>query len=359
MPDGASVEFDQSIASETGAFTEDFTLSTETTGVFMVEFWLVDRAGDNSDHVSEVFFVIDSAQSSDWTSRLSGLPGPLYDVAWDGQAFIAVGYGGAIWTSVDGIDWVERDSTTEDSLYAVAADGSDIFAVGGFNVLLSTDHGETWRAKARPDYIALTTVAVNSSQVVATGVVPDLLFPMMMISEDRGDTWEIRNFLGLATDLIHHDELFVATASNSVAVSSDGKLWNGFILGEWSSWSRWLRVVVHDGSQFIVAGDGGAVFSSLDAFNWTELLTPFDDVDYHSAAWDGSRLVLAGGVSHQYRQDGIYRPIGISSTDGGVSWEIFDIDSDYESNGLAWGNGRFVSVGWTPDSDGGAIYTTE
>ena len=84
-----------------------------------------------------------------------------------------------------------------------------------------------------------------------------------------------------------------------------------------------------------------------------------DDVDYGSAAWDGSRLVLAGGVSHQYWQDGKWRPSGISSTDGGASWDIFDIDSNYESSGIAWGNGRFVSVGTSVLSDEGAIYTTD
>ena len=55
-------------------------------------------------------------------------------------------------------------------------------------------------------------------------------------------------------------------------------------------------------------------------------------------------------------------PAGISSTDGGMTWELFDIDDNYESSGLAWGNGRFVSVGHKPqfDFDGeGAIYTAD
>jgi hypothetical protein len=333
-------------------------MSTETIGAFTVEFWLEDKAGNTSVHVPAIFHVIGNWQSGDWTSRLSDLPGPLYDVAWDGQVFIAVGYGGAIWTSVDGIDWVARESGTESDLFAVAADDHGIFAVGAFIVLLSTDHGETWSAKARPDFIGLTSVAVNASQVIAIGGVPDLFFAKIMISEDRGDTWQINDFFEWATGLVYEDGLFVATTMSNVLVSSDGKVWNNVLLHEWTRWG-WLRVVIHDGSQFIVAGDGGTVFSSLDAFNWTKLPTPFEDVDYQSAAWNGSRLVLAGGVSYEYWRDGIYRPIGLSSTDGGASWEIFDIDEDYQSNGIAWGNGRFVSVGWTLDSDGGAIYTTE
>jgi hypothetical protein len=53
-------------------------------------------------------------------------------------------------------------------------------------------------------------------------------------------------------------------------------------------------------------------------------------------------------------------PLGLSSTDGGMTWELFNIDSNYESSGLAWGNGRFVSVGDRPEFDEeGAIYTAD
>jgi hypothetical protein len=53
-------------------------------------------------------------------------------------------------------------------------------------------------------------------------------------------------------------------------------------------------------------------------------------------------------------------PAGISSTDGGMTWEFFDIDDSYESLGLAWGNGRFVSVGRELQFEGeGAIYTAD
>ena len=48
------------------------------------------------------------------------------------------------------------------------------------------------------------------------------------------------------------------------------------------------------------------------------------------------------------------------TTDGGVSWEIFNIGGNYESRGLAHGNGQFVSVGQTsPVSGEGAIYTAD
>ena len=234
MPDGTISEFTNLITTETGVLTEDLKVSTELPGDFTLDFWLVDIAGESSNHLSAPFEVrVENVHTGDWTRRLSDLPGPLYDVVWDGQVFIAVGYGGAIWTSFDGIDWVSRESGTDADLWAVAADGPDIFAVGGFIVLLSTDHGETWTEKATPEHIALTAVAVNSPQVVAIGGVPDLLFPKIMVSEDRGDTWTTSDFYGWATDLTYRDELFVATNNDGVAVSSDAKLWNQIDLCDW------------------------------------------------------------------------------------------------------------------------------
>jgi hypothetical protein len=356
MPDGTTADFDLNIAEETGSFTKDFTMSTKSVGKLAVEFWLVDRVLEKSSlRFANFTFVFDS-QRSDWTSRLS-VPHPLNDVVWDEQVFIAVGQGGVILTSADGVDWDAQESGIGTDLYAVAADGGDIYAVGGGTVLMSTDHGKTWSSKAAPNEGGLTEVAVNGSKVVATGLGP-FPSPKVIISEDRGDTWQINDFVAWATDLIYQNEMFVATTHSSVLISSDGKLWNETLVHEWDT-SGWLWVTIHDGDQFFVGGDQGTIYSSADGFNWERHPTPTADVDYMSAAWDGSQLLFAGAVGHGDWPDGFYQPSGLSSTDGGVTWEIFDIEPNYQSNSMAWGNGRFVSVGWAPATDGGAIFTTE
>jgi hypothetical protein len=291
----------------------------------------------------------------DWAGRLT-VPLPLNDVVWDGQVFIAVGYGGTVLTSVDGIDWVAQESGTDDVLAALAAFGSDIYAVGGSGVRVSTDHGKTWTVKARPYAFIGTAVAANSSEIVVMGTVPDLGIPRITISEDGGETWQTMTFSWGTGDLIYRDGLFVTPSGSGVIVSTDGKQWNEIAVGDEDAGLN--EVVVHDDSQFFVVGDDGTVFSSFDAFNWTALSTPLEDVDYSDGAWNGTQLILAGGVSWN-RHDGTYRPIGISRSDGGASWDIFGIDINYESQGIAWGNGRFVSVGVSVLSDEGAIYTTD
>jgi len=289
---------------------------------------------------------------SEWTVRVT-VPFPIVDVVWDGQVFVAVGSRGAVLTSVDGIDWVAKESI-DDGLNAIAAFGSDIYAAGDSTILLSTDHGETWTVIARPDFPGHVVVA-DSSRVIVTGTVGDMFVPRILISEDRGNTWQdAAGFFWWVSDLIYRDGLFVAPAGcwtpdrgaigTCVIVSADAKQWNEIFFSE--EVPR-LDAVVDADNQLFVAGDNGTVYSSFDALNWTELSTPREDVNYSGGAWHGTRLIFVGGS------------IGISSTDGGASWDTFRIDAGYQSAAMAWGNGRFVSVGRLMNSDEGAIYTTD
>ena len=369
MPDGTTLSFVESQTAETGTFSEGFVMSTEEIGAFNIEFWLVDKAGDASVHPTAEFTVIADLQSSDWTNRLSGLPHALRDVIWDGDAFVAVGDGGTVMTSADGITWAAIESGTGADLNAVAFYGLDIFAVGDGIILHSTDHGTNWIVTDRPIEAGLEAVAINASQVVVGGQHIEWNTAIALISEDRGDTWRAvdswPNEDLHMNDLVYRDGLFVAPTPNAleswVTVSSDGKMWNEIAVSD--EWAVNPDTIIHDGSQFILSGMDGAVFTSLDGLNWSRLQTPVRDVFYRSAAWSGSKLVLAGATmcgGMWICHDPFDVPLGLSSTDGGKTWELFNIDSNYESSGLAWGNGRFVSVGDRPEFDEeGAIYTAD
>jgi hypothetical protein len=193
-----------------------------------------------------------------------------------------------------------------------------------------------------------------------------------MISEDRGETWRAVDAWPdedlPMLDLVYADGLFVATTNGLmrpvdgawVAVSSDGKVWNEVTV---SAEYAVLRTIFHDSSEFIVAGSWGDVFTSADGSNWAQRQTPVRDVSYTGAAWDGSRLFLAGASmcgELWFCASPLDVPVGLSTTDGGATWNIFNIDEDYASRGLAWGNNRFVSVGEKPRLFGeGAIYTAD
>ena len=372
MPDGTRVDVAKASSATTGTVSEQITMSTKTVGTFTVEVWLVDGAGGSSNRLSANFNVVSNVPSGEWTNRLSGLPFALHDVVWNGTNFIAVGDDGKILTSSDGIDWVEQHSGTDAGLDAVAFYGSKVVAVGnGATVLLSLDGGVNWTTKHVADRVNLSGVAINSNQIVAGGMHLQTGDAFMMRSLDGGESWATVQSLPqsghFVTDLVYVNSTFVAAtdvfspeSDARVMVSSDGDIWNEIILRDEVAA---LHAILYDGQKYIAAGYPDAVLASADGFNWTELDTPVDRVSYLSAAWNGSRLVLAGGITWWYWWMGppnFERPVGLSSADGGATWEIFNIDGYYQSNGMAWGNGRFVSVGeTTPISGLGAIYTSD
>ena len=377
-PDGTTVEFDAINHSGDQSITVEFDMPTERVGMPYASFWLVDLAGNRSNSRSLSLSVIWNGQSNGWTKRLSDLPYGFWDVVWDGTVFVAVGDDGAILTSSDGVDWVRKESGVEDSLMQVAAFGPDIVAVGYDIVMLSTDHGDSWTVKDRPELAALEAVALNSSQYVVGGMDFARTTSTIRLSENRGETWEIVEEGPIGdfpvSDLAFGDGLFVATSWESssnggrVKVSANGREWNEILVSEGDE-ANWYGLVVHDGSQFAVAGYSG-VSMSTDGFNWTEKQTPLLNFDFLSAASDGSKLILAGAFGSSFW--GYYLqshwPAGIASTDGGLTWEVFGIDERYLSLGMAFGNGRFVSVGRTLSAaesgryfffnNAGAIYST-
>jgi len=85
MPDGTSVEFGESFATESGTFTEDIAFPTNQFGALPIEFWLVDKVGDSSEHVTEVIDVIGDPPSSAggiWRGSASNdLTGQSFDMS--------------------------------------------------------------------------------------------------------------------------------------------------------------------------------------------------------------------------------------------------------------------------------------
>ncbi len=305
----------------------------------------------------------------DWTVQLTGLPFVLNDVVWDGQTFIAVGDMGAILTSADGIDWAHQESGTGADLNAISSDRSDVVAVGDdATVLISTDHGASWTIRHSGDGVGLSAVVINPWQIVAGGN-----GPFIMTSVDRGESWTVVESLPQTghwvTDLAYAGGLYIATTDISASdfdtlllVSVDGEDWQQVVLQEDGVDSVAFLTVLHDGTRFIAAGYWGRIISSPDGYIWTALQTPFEEMTYESAVWTGSELMVAGGITWWYWWLGtppFERPSGLSSTDGGATWETVNIGDYFDSNGLAWGNGRYVSVGQDlPNWGEGAIYTS-
>ena len=351
-----------------GVFWFTFDISTSQAGEISVEFWLVDSASNASNHKTVLFQVLN--ESGAWVERVSGMAFALNDVHWNGWQFLAVGDGGTIMTSPDGIDWTYQDSGVDEDLHAIGWDLYDYIVVGEKGTVLGSvgGNGDEWFVQhSGPDNALLLAVAHHAWPVIAAGENLDTKQAVMYRSMDHGDTWEeIVDFPlggGFVRDLVFGPGQYVATigfdgqfGAAKVWRSTDGIAWSEVLL----SWDMLVanEIIYGDGGYW-VAGSRGSVFTSLDADQWTMVGSPLVGTSLQGIANLGQLVVAAG---RNYDWDWGVIQSGVSTGDGGTTWETFSITVgfDYETRGMACGAGRFVSVGRAVEDPGaGAIFSTE
>jgi hypothetical protein len=73
-----------------------------------------------------------------WTRRTSGTYYSLNAVTYGNGLFVAVGNGGTILTSPDGVNWTRRTSGTSDWLSGVTYGNGTFVAVGSGGIILTS-----------------------------------------------------------------------------------------------------------------------------------------------------------------------------------------------------------------------------
>ncbi len=113
----------------------------------------------------------------------------LYDVTWNGSAYVAVGESGTILRSTDsGQTWISRTSGTTKHLFSVDFyDDSKGLAVGiSGKVLYTANGGSTWNSGASPITSTIQCVCwINDTDAFAVGSGGS-----MIKSTDSGHTWD-------------------------------------------------------------------------------------------------------------------------------------------------------------------------
>ena len=221
----------------------------------------------------------DVAYSSDgknWSYTTSGLR-TLYDIAWNGSYFLAVGAigdgtVGAVAYSINGINWIIYDSIAISIGLGVAWNGSYWICVGrdlseNKGIFLSSD-GINWTQQSYE--INGQGIAWNGSLWVAVGTSTAL----NIITSPDGINWTGQ----------------VSTLIQGFAVAWNGSLW----------------VAVGQGASY-------PLVTSPDGINWTERSVSIGTIG-SSVAWNGA-LWICGGSSLDYSVDGI-NWISASAPDG-------------------------------------------
>jgi hypothetical protein len=223
-------------------------------------------------------------------------------VGFGNGAFVAVGYLGTIYTSLDnGVTWTLTNTgqahPVSENLYGAAYGNGKFVVVGGLGrILTSLDKGATWFDPFWP-YSSPTA-----------------------------------NWLYEAT---YDNSLFVAVgAAGIILTSTDGATWDV----ETSGTPVDLKGVAYGNGKFVAVGDGGVVLTSPDAILWTITRDPSSSQeDLNGITYglvDGSNYFIAVG------EDG-----AILTSSDGITWTYRNSGTIYSLEDIVYGNPVFVVVG--------------
>jgi hypothetical protein len=379
ISDGSSSAIDLmgTINTETGSISQQINVPTTNVGTYTVTIWIVDVVGDESNRLDRnVVVVNDVSGESDWIPRVTGLAEVLNDVLWNGNEFLAVGNRGTILRSADGIDWTSVDSETVSNLHAIAWNGFTYAVVGDAATVLVSDDGENWTHQSGGFGLPYHAVAYSDTLLVAGGWL-EFAGPGTYIrsSADNGVTMVDVNVLpqsGRAiTDIAWGDGTFVATTVRMesgdnrearMLTSVDGLVWTEVVA---STEAIGTFSILWDGDLFWAGGRVGRIYTSPDGNTWTEIQTRMQASIFTGIAESGEALIADG--YNEWIGWGPVPGTGAKTEDDGLSWTTFVIERDFDTNGLAYGNGHFVAVGCSGDEYAcsdfggeveGAIYST-
>jgi len=254
----------------------------------------------------------------------------------------AVGHRGVILTSDDGIAWTERRPGTAPYVRALARSGSTRVAVGTHGKVLSSTDGIGWRPRASRVADTLNAVAAGGGGFMAAG-------GNTVVTSPDGLTWTPRPAAGGAVNGLTHSDagggLWVAVGSSGyVGTSPDGAAWTTQASGTTAK----LNAVATWPAGLIAVGDAGTILTSVDAVTWTPQAS---GTAYHLTAVTsgGALLVAVTGAGT------------VLTSTNGSSWSAATTPLTGGSlAGVAWTGTGFVAVGTTRQafSNPGLVWTS-
>lgn len=219
--------------------------------------------------------------SSDGTYKYASDIGkyPLNDVIWTGKNFFAVGYGGTMMTSKDGLKWDKQKSPTGESLNRVIKVKNTYYVVGSNGLILSSKNLKSWSKQKTNVKSELNSIAWSGKSFVAVGN------KSLMLISDNGVKWTKikRSDKNNYSDIVWAKGTFVVTSFDTISYddnskmasmiykSADGRKWSETVMED-----NWIRNgegegfygIVYAGNMFVALGCGGTISLSKDAIHW-------------------------------------------------------------------------------------------
>ena len=374
----------------TGTITQEFDVATTEVGYLNIWITLIDAAGESSEYEPAAFYLV-KGDPFTWFQRAADLPNALNDVSsmpvpgagmsYSGMIFVAVGDAGTIMTSGDGLTWTSQESGTDVDLNAVSCRAGFLpicVVAGDAGTILrsvSIDQSEWEVFYDGPDDVSLQAIYEAGfdnpffGMILAGGIVEttdtacilhEQFFDDQPWSEIEPTGQSGQHITSIEAVRIDDEEYqFVATLEvpspdqGRVLVSADGLTWVDVFIsdGHDSTYS------LENYGDVWAGGSGGRVYSSPDGVNWTQHETPVVQSNLVTLSVGDDSMLMAHGFSEAV---GLGEQVGAATSDDGQTWRSFVIGAAYEPRGLAYGEGRWVSVGQSLTEPGkGAIFTTQ
>lgn len=245
--------------------------------------------------------------------------------------FIAVGDGGYIGTSSDGIYWYASNSKTGEDLKAVtyrysSVDNDIYMAVGSSGTVVYSYDGITWFKDKKITEKGLNGISNRSALFVAVGESGTILRTNGIGNWEQVLSPTTNNLMSIT----YGNGLFVVVGNNgTILSSSDGQIWSQCL----SPVSVNLKSVSFGNGMFIAVGDSGVILRSLDGLVW---------VQQNSRTGSSLKAVSYGDFAFfAVGQNGTVMLSG-----DGITWEQLYTGSNIWFNSVLYRNQIFLATGY-------------
>jgi len=277
----------------------------------------------------------DSPECGDWEWVNNGATNQhLFGVTWGAGQFVAVGTGGAIVTSPDGVTWSTQSSGSQEFLVRVAY-GSGRFVVVGHNgTVLTSNNGVSWSPSSVATSENLVDVAWVNNTFIATGT------GGVIFESATGVSWAPRSS---GTNYVLNGASW--TGSKYVIVGSEDYFADGIVLvgNTTSSLTVWPNGQPVDGALFNNASEGDGVSVAVGRSGYILYIDP--NTSTPTTVMSPTTDDLYAVDVHMGRHTAVgYSGVVLTSADG-LIWTMESSGTSRALYGVVLGDGVNVAVG--------------
>ena len=211
--------------------------------------------------------IVTSSDRINWNQQYLG-DYSFTDVTFGENLFVAVGYEGTIFSSLNGEDWSIRNSGTSETLRGIAYGNGTFIVVGNNGIILRSFDGISWNRLDSRTSQHLNDVTYGDGEFVAVG-----LNATILKSYNGTNNWLQCYYTGTTKDLFavtYGSDAYVAVGQNGALVSSHtAEHWSGSI----PRTTNYLIGVAHGLSNFVAVGGYGTILHSAAISPGTPYIT--------------------------------------------------------------------------------------